>query len=98
MHVHAAKTVYRSECDRKFTATCRCGVEAHGLSPTAARVALAKMVPKKDCLPPKCKWCGEEVQHHLATMCDGCWELDTRIRMDIKLAERILTHYKKEVA
>lgn len=27
-------------------------------------------------------------------MCDGCWELDTRISRDLDLAERMVEHFK----
>lgn len=44
----------------------------------------------------QCKWCGEPTRMTATKMCDGCWELDTRIRSQMELAERILNHYKED--
>lgn len=43
-----------------------------------------------------CKWCGVKTRMTGTRMCDGCWELDGRIRRDPDLAERILKHYSEE--
>lgn len=38
----------------------------------------------------KCKWCGKETSMFGTKMCDGCWELEHRIEMDLTLAKRIV--------
>ena len=43
-----------------------------------------------------CKWCGKETRMLGTKMCDACWELDSRIRMDKVLARKILEHYEEE--
>lgn len=43
-----------------------------------------------------CKWCGTPTRMLGTRMCDGCWELDHRIRQNTALAERILKHYKEQ--
>lgn len=42
----------------------------------------------------QCKWCGKPTKMKGTKMCDGCWELDHRIRGGLPLAERIIAHYK----
>ncbi len=38
-----------------------------------------------------CKWCGTPTSSMLSTkMCDGCWELETRIKSSPKLARLML--------
>lgn len=38
-----------------------------------------------------CKWCGRDTAMTGTQLCHRCWELDSRIRRDPKLAEQILT-------
>ncbi|MDZ4251091.1 MAG: 3'-5' exonuclease [Sulfuritalea sp.] len=40
-----------------------------------------------------CKWCGISTPMTGTKMCDGCWELDHRIRGDMAIAKRIMEHY-----
>jgi hypothetical protein len=42
------------------------------------------------------KWCGQPARHSATKMCDGCWELDHRIRDQPELARRIFEHYHGE--
>jgi hypothetical protein len=43
-----------------------------------------------------CKWCGNPTREVRTMMCDGCWELDHRIRDEPELARRIFEHYHGE--
>lgn len=52
-----------------------------------------EMMPKS---PVPCKYCGEETKMEATKLCDGCWELDHRIRANPELAEKILTEIKNE--
>lgn len=42
-----------------------------------------------------CKWCSNPTNMLGTKMCNGCWELDHRIRMDPLIAERIVKYYKQ---
>jgi len=43
-----------------------------------------------------CKWCGTPTQMLGTKMCDGCWELETRIQSQPDLARRILDDLESE--
>ena len=40
-----------------------------------------------------CKWCDQDTGMLYTEMCNGCWELDKRISMDLALSKRIIAHY-----
>jgi len=42
----------------------------------------------------ECKICGATTVHLNTVMCDLCWELDSRIRMNLPVAEKIVAFYK----
>lgn len=42
------------------------------------------------------RFCGRTTRMLGTKLCDGCWELSTRIRGDQKLAEFILEQLRKE--
>ena len=42
-----------------------------------------------------CKWCSKPTPMTGTKLCDNCYELDVRIRLDTALARRILTHYER---
>jgi hypothetical protein len=44
-----------------------------------------------------CDICGKETQHHAAKLCDSCWELDTRIRIDFNIAKKIIKIIDNEI-
>ena len=44
-----------------------------------------------------CDICGKETQHHTAKLCDSCWELDTRIRIDFNIAKKIIKIIDNEI-
>lgn len=44
----------------------------------------------------ECELCGAKTLNLGTRRCDGCWELETRIRMDPDLAERILRRVKPD--
>lgn len=48
----------------------------------------------KETIP--CKWCGKQTPMLGTKMCNGCWELDTRISHDLDLAERMVEHFRSE--
>lgn len=43
----------------------------------------------------KCQYCGLNTYNTGTKLCDGCWELKTRIEADTPLAEKILADVKK---
>lgn len=45
----------------------------------------------KETIP--CKWCRKQTPMLGTKMCDGCWELSTRISRDLDLAERMIEHF-----
>ena len=42
-----------------------------------------------------CKWCSKPTPMTGTKLCDNCYELDVRIRLDTELTRRILTHYER---
>ena len=40
-----------------------------------------------------CKWCGRATRMLGTELCDVCWELETRIKANPKLAVKIIEHY-----
>ena len=44
-----------------------------------------------------CKHCGTKTRMIGTGMCDRCWELDTRIRYDFTIAEKIFKIVEKEL-
>jgi len=42
-----------------------------------------------------CKWCGDQTPMTGTELCDRCWELDWRIRLNVDLAKRIVEFYAK---
>lgn len=43
-----------------------------------------------------CRICGDQTPMLGTKLCDRCWELETRIRRDMELAEKILNRLKRE--
>lgn len=45
-----------------------------------------------------CKWCGNETINTGTEECDRCWELRYRIKDDMELAKRMITHFEKAMS
>lgn len=59
--------------------------------------AAAMVRTDRDATVP-CKWCGTPTRMKGTKMCDGCWELDSRIRAEPALARRILNDVNAETS
>jgi len=51
---------------------------------------------KEETVP--CTWCGKPTTMLGTKLCDRCWELETRIHHDPKLAKRMLTAIQRNEA
>ena len=45
-----------------------------------------------------CRICGDKTYMLGTKLCDRCWELDTRIRTNLVIAEKIFNYYKNKKA
>jgi hypothetical protein len=45
-----------------------------------------------------CKWCGTPTPMTGTRLCNRCWELDSRIGLDLDLAEKIVARYRRHEA
>lgn len=68
----------------------------NGYPPTPGIAKAAAMVRTDRNATVPCKWCGNPTRMRGTRMCDGCWELDWRIRATPALAQRILDDVHEE--